>query len=181
LPKFAQKLDQPKIGHRSQKPAVGRIIFTFLNLLATNVNNIPKISCFQFTITQVLTLDILNIYFDRQSQFFRPFLVNLLITPKRQLTKFTRFNYKALRLYYSIKKLAVLYFQKISHLVMSNLCLYMHFLDYSLLYFLSYLCDFSPILCFLFLGNPVIYEVWKNFSTSKVKGFQLTLKSLEAF
>lgn len=174
--KFAQRLVQLKIVNKSPKPQVGSIIFLFPKSLATNINKIRKISCL-INITQLSSLDILKTNFGCNSLFFRPFLVNLKITLKRQLTSFTRFNYKALRLYY-IKRLAVLYLQKISHLVIYNFCLYMHLLDYSLLYFLSYLCDFSPILCSLFQSNPINYEVWKNFSSSKLKGFQLSSISL---
>lgn len=163
--KFAHRWIQYKIIKiKPPKPQVGSIIFLFPKLLATNINNIRKISCL-INITQLSSLYILNNYFGCNSLIFRSFLVNLKITLKRQLTSFTRFNYKALRLYY-IKKLAVLYLQKISHLVIYNFCLYMHLLDYSLLYFLSYLCDFSPIPSSLFQSNPINYEVWKNFSSS---------------
>lgn len=163
--KFAQKLAQYKMISKSPRPQVGSIIFLFPKLLATSINKIRKISCLINNITQLSSLDILKNNFGCNSLIFRPLLVNLKITRKRQLTSFTRLNYKALRLYY-IKELAALYLQKISHLVIYNFCLYMHFLDYSLLHFLSFLCDFSPILCSLFQSDPINYEVWKNFSSS---------------
>jgi len=166
-PKFAQKLSPQTIGRKSHKPQVGRILLKFLTLLATDIN-ITK--CFKFTIiTKTLNLDILKLYFKQKSQFFRPFLVNLKITLKQELTVFIRFNCEALIS-------ALFYFKKVSHLVIYyKILYYMHFLDFNLAFLLLYSCDFSPMLCSIFQSNPINYEVWKNFSTSKVSGFNLSV------
>jgi len=166
-PKFAQKFSkQLEIGQKSLRLQVGRIILKFLTSLAANINSFTQ--CSKFTITKHLTLEnILKMYFKQKSPFSQHFLVNIKLSFKQKLKKLTR--HKALKLYYKNILARYCYFKNIAPLVLYKL----HFLDYAILYFLSYLCDFSQsITCIIFECNSFNSEVWKIFFTTKVNWFQ---------
>jgi len=152
---------------KSRKPKVGRNSILSPKLLATSINIITKCSCL-LIITQYISLFILKHFFGCKSLILYVLLVKyskLKLEPQLNFLSTYNYNYKALR----------------QNLVKSIFSLYMHFLDYTLLYLLSFFCDFSQMLYLLFLSNPINYEVWKNFSTSRVNGFKkLSITSLEA-
>ena len=162
--KFAQKfINYSEIGPKSLSLQVGRIILK----LAVNINSFTQSSKVPITQPKILE-NILKMYFKQKSPFSRRFLVNIRLIFKQKTKILNR--YKALKLYKNI--LARYYhFTNITPLVLYKL----HCLDYDMLYFLSYLCDFSQIIkCLMFQCNSINSEVWKIFSTTQVNGFQMS-------